>query len=103
MRRCWEIHPFFVVSILQMVRHGETNEAAEIAANELLILYDEIHAKKKTGGAEGAEGGGIGDGGGLLLLPTLRRQQELGYVVTTTANISLRNDHEQHLESSGPR
>lgn len=94
MKKRFDIHPFFLVSLMQMLRHGEQEQAASVAANELLIAAAELGDDDSAASTAGA------DGGGLLMLPTLLRQQELGYHVskaTPQPNHGGNEDHEQRF------
>lgn len=77
MKKRFDIHPFFLVGLVQKLRHGERDEAAALVANELMIAAAELCDDVSSVGTAG--GSGDGSDGGLMMLPTLKRQQELGY------------------------
>lgn len=70
----FQIHPFLIIDVVQMHRHGELEQAARFIADELLQALAE---REERHGAQGSAG--TDDDNGSLMLPTLQRRQQLGY------------------------
>jgi hypothetical protein len=80
MTRKLTFYPLFRITLVQMIRYGEINQAIELAGREACLAIK--HSKAVAGGGRSGSGGaagGTGGSSGILMVPIPSRARMMGF------------------------